>query len=244
MMKSDISEKVIKSFTALIDENGPEYPTKHPMELVKRLAEDCGEVPIVGTLYFVALNGIFTDAMHEYATEEALAEDIQRKCSFNKAFAVELAGICMQVYSKQHLAGLKGKCGSSFEELCGLDEWAFSWNGETEWHSGGGYVTCTGEGTASLKVRGRKKLEAAIAKLMPSYEYASVDQLEESISKELRKQLDDQFEEYCTEDDYYEPVAEDFEFEYYLTDFCKDMGIEVIDTDYDGEISDYELEHY
>ena len=103
-------------------------------------------------------------------------------------------------------------------------------------------MTCTGEGTASLKVRGRKKLEAAIAKLMPSYEYASVDQLEESISKELRKQLDDQFEEYCTEDDYYEPVA--VEFEYYLTDFCKDMGIEVIDTDYDGEISDYELEHY
>ncbi len=243
-MKNDIFAQIIESFTALIDENGPEYPTEHPMGLVKRLVQDCGETPVVGALYFVALNGIFSDAMSEDATEETLAEIIQKKCSFKKDYAVKLAEISMQVYSKQHLAGLRGKRGSSFEKLCGLSDWTFSWNGETEWHSRGGYVTCTGEGTASLKVRGRKKLETAVAKMLPSYEYATIDQLEEYIAKKLRERLDGAFEDYCNADDYYEPVAEDFEFEYYLTEFCKDLGLRVIATDYDGEISDYELEHY
>lgn len=36
----------------------------------------------------------------------------------------------------------------------------------------------------------------------------------------LREYLDAEFEEYCTCDDYYQPVAEDFEITSYVSDWC------------------------
>ena len=39
--------------------------------------------------------------------------------------------------------------------------------------------------------------------------------------KKLIEYLDSEFEEYCTCDDYYEPVVEDFELTYDVEHWCK-----------------------
>ena len=47
-------------------------------------------------------------------------------------------------------------------------------------------------------------------------------------------------EEYCTDDDYYPPVVEDFEIEYHVQEWCKKNGFEFISCDGDGEEGEYE----
>ena len=50
------------------------------------------------------------------------------------------------------------------------------------------------------------------------------EKITEYFEKQLRKTLDDEFEEYCTEEDYYQPVVEDFEIEYHVKDWCRENG--------------------
>ena len=45
---------------------------------------------------------------------------------------------------------------------------------------------------------------------------------------ELQSWLDNDFEEYCTEDDYYPPVVEDYELDYYVKEWCEKHGFNLI----------------
>ena len=60
--------------------------------------------------------------------------------------------------------------------------------------------------------------------------------------KNLKEYLDREFEEYCTCDDYYQPVVEDFELDYYLKDWCKKNGFKVISCEGDGDDSGFETD--
>ena len=52
--------------------------------------------------------------------------------------------------------------------------------------------------------------------------------------------LDDEFERYCTCEDYYQPVVEDFEFDYYLEKWCEKNGFEIVSYEGDGHDDGYE----
>ena len=52
--------------------------------------------------------------------------------------------------------------------------------------------------------------------------------------------MDYEFEDYCTCDDYYQPVAEDFELEAYLKDWCDDNGFKIVSCEGDGGDGGYE----
>ena len=58
--------------------------------------------------------------------------------------------------------------------------------------------------------------------------------------KKLIEYLDSEFEEYCTCDDYYEPVMEDFELTYDVEHWCKENGFEVVSCESEGRDGGYE----
>ena len=60
--------------------------------------------------------------------------------------------------------------------------------------------------------------------------------------KRLRNFLDDEFEDYCTAEDYYQPVVEDFgdNLEYDLKKWCEQTGFEIVSCDGDGDDEGYE----
>lgn len=61
-------------------------------------------------------------------------------------------------------------------------------------------------------------------------------------TKRLQEYLDYEFEEYCTEDDYYQPVVEDFgsNLEYDLKQWSKKNGFEYVSCEGDGDDGGYE----
>lgn len=60
------------------------------------------------------------------------------------------------------------------------------------------------------------------------------------VQEALRRYLDDKFDDYCTEDDYYQPVVEDFEAEECVKDWCKANGFQFISCDGEGTDDGYE----
>ena len=50
----------------------------------------------------------------------------------------------------------------------------------------------------------------------------------------LRDKLDQEFDDYCTEDDYYQPVVEDFEAEEYAREWAEERNIKLISFEGEG----------
>ena len=58
--------------------------------------------------------------------------------------------------------------------------------------------------------------------------------------RKIKEHLDYEFKEYCMEDDYYQPVVEDFDCEYYLEKWCKEQGFRLISCNGEGSDGGYE----
>ena len=114
-----------------------------------------------------------------------------------------------------------------------LDGWTFLWNGESVWDAGNGTVDCTYEAKAVFKptqdIRGPEIRQLQIAKSG----FSQVD-LYQALEKSLKNILDSEFEDYCQEDDYYQPVVEDFDAEYYIRKWAEERGLELTAFEGDG----------
>ena len=68
----------------------------------------------------------------------------------------------------------------------------------------------------------------------------SLEEIQEAIAKQLCADLDGEFEEFCEDDDYYEPVVEDYDFEYDMKQICPRYGLEAFDITYEGSDEGFE----
>ncbi len=121
-----------------------------------------------------------------------------------------------------------------------LQEWSYTWQGEAVWYDGSGTVSCNyqaemtfcpgDEGTKGPEVR---KLE------MENPGFREEDAVA-ALQKSLKQKLDDEFEDYCSDDDYYQPVVEDFEAEYCAREWAEERGLELIRFEGSGSDGGYE----
>ncbi|MBQ9713463.1 MAG: hypothetical protein IJV54_14370, partial [Bacteroidales bacterium] len=81
-----------------------------------------------------------------------------------------------------------------------------------------------------------KKLD----KMLSKNPFLSEEDIADHFIGRLRDYLDEEFENYCTSDDYYEPVCEDFEAEYYASEWCQKHGFEILSFTGEGFTGDYE----
>jgi len=101
---------------------------------------------------------------------------------------------------------------------------------------------------ACYHVMGRGNRRAAIFKsdedhivfLMQLVKVMKADAIRKIYVKSLKGYLDRELEEYCTCDDYYQPVVEDFELDYHLKDWSKKNGFKIISCEGDGDDSGFE----
>ena len=70
--------------------------------------------------------------------------------------------------------------------------------------------------------------------------FVTAEAIHKFYEKELCKYLNPEFEVYCTCVDYYQPVVEDFELVYYVKEWVKKNGFNVISCNGDGRDEGYE----
>ena len=130
-------------------------------------------------------------------------------------------------------------------EFSGLKEFMqkdcnFHWRGEATWEPGGGYVVC--HYNADIVIRPLPKCadDRALKEMLDRNPFTNANVIARLFMDALIDNLDYKFEEYCTEDDYYQPVVEDFEVNYYVEEWCKACGFELISCEGTGEDDGYE----
>lgn len=108
----------------------------------------------------------------------------------------------------------------------GMNSWTFTWNGEAVWDAGSGTVDCDYKANVEFKVT-EDIFGPEVKKLLIEKKNVSTEELYLALEKSLRDMLDSEFEDYCSDDDYYPPVVEDFEAEEYIRDWAKERGLEI-----------------
>ena len=121
-----------------------------------------------------------------------------------------------------------------------LKEFDFEWEGNAEWDCGSGTVDCRytvkaklGESTDGVRGKEVRELETD----HPGFSEADVVC---ALRKSLQQELDSEFEYYCDDDDYYQPVVEDFEAEEYIQEWAKERGLELISFEGSGSDGGFE----
>ena len=113
-----------------------------------------------------------------------------------------------------------------------LDKWTYNWNGNAIWDYGTVTVDCHFQasmtfGKGDSVVRGPEVQKLEMEK--PGF---SEEDVIIALQDSLRDMLDQEFDDYCTEDDYYQPVVEDFEAEEYAREWAEERNIEL--TSFEG----------
>ena len=103
-------------------------------------------------------------------------------------------------------------------------------------------MDCSCSSTAAIKIVDTQQVGNELKKMLEKNPFTASDEILDFYRSMLCDLLDADFEEYCTSDNYYPPVVEDYvgNFNDIVNKFCKKHGMELIASDYNGELSDFE----
>ena len=165
--------------------------------------------------------------------EEKLSERIRKTCGFNKRMADHLAEIVLLLYSEENTEEWKEKEGEGLSAFM-KEEFRLSWKGYAVWDAGTVTMDCVYEAEIILMPEESLSDNPALRKLLKENAFLMKDKIRAFFEEELRDYLDHEFDHYCTIDDYYEPVAEDFELDYHLGEWCGKNGFHLVSWEGEG----------
>ena len=223
----------------LIDKNGPAYLVEEPYRVYNELIETkSADRKTAGAILCFLVSDMAGEADRSGDAIE-LSKAIQKECGFNKRVADRLAEIILSLYSltnRQKWEKMDGEGLQAFLE----EEFMYTWKGFAVWDEGNGTVNCSYEANIVLKPAEEAAKDKELTRQLKKNPFMGKDEIHKIFEEKLREYLDYEFEEYCTEDDYYQPIVEDFEIEYRVTEWSKKNGFEVIACDGDGGDGGYE----
>ena len=223
----------------IIDKNDPNYLTDEPYQVYNELiGSKAADRKTAGAILCYLVSGI----AHENGVHcdlSGLSKGIQKECGFNKKMADQLAEIFLLLYLNGNKEEWKQKDMEGFFAFLNED-FRCTWQGFSVWDEGNGTVDCHYEVEIVLSPTKDTAEDVELARSLKKNPFMEKEAIHDYFEKKIRKYLDYEFEEYCTCDDYYQPVVEDFEIEYQVTEWSKKNGFEVISCEGNGYDDGYE----
>ena len=168
-----------------------------------------------------------------------LSKQIQKECCFNKKMSDLLSDIVLLLHSDENEEDWKDKDVAGLERFR-KEKLPVEWDGFSTWQVSGGGVDCFYNAAMLLKPTAKLVINEELTKGLKKNPFMKTDAIRKIYVKNLKAYLDREFEEYCTCDDYYQPVVEDFELESYVNDWCKKNGFKIISCEGEGDDSGFE----
>ena len=238
-MKEGSVETVISSLKGMIDRNGPHHLTNEPYQVYEELKESgITDGKTAGAILLFLVNGMM-DELNRDIDFDSLCKEIQKKCCFNKKMAEKLSTIFLSLYSIANKEEWKNR---KLEGLSQFLKMNFSciWDGLSIWQTEGGSVDCHYEAEMILRPIDPDCIGKKLSDLLNKNPFMTREAITDFYENDIRNWLDEEFERYCTCEDYYQPVVEDFEFDYYLAEWCRKNGFEIVSYESDGHDDGYE----
>lgn len=240
-MAASTIENVVAGLKDIIDKNGPSYLTEESYEVFRELMDSgtTDRKTAAGILHPPA-SGIMSSIDFPYDPEE-ISGSIRRECSINKRMADRIALILTSLYSGENRKAWKGKDREGLRQFL-KEEFTCLWKGFAVRDAGNGTVDCHYEAEIILIPTERISEDKALAQQLQKNPFMTKEAIHDLFTKRLHEYLDHEFEYYCTCEDYYQPVVEDFgsNLEYDLPKWCKENGFEYVSFEGDGEDDGYE----
>ena len=240
-MKAVTIESIAGVLKVLIDENGPSCLTEEPYHVYTEMTKsNAVDKKTAAAILHLLVSDVISDVDFTFDPKQ-MSKHIQRECSMNKRMADRLALIMTSLYSGDHRKEWKAK---EQEGLRGFleEEFICEWKGYAVWDADGGTVDCHYEAEIILMPDKNISEDKELSKLLKKNPFMTKEAIHDLFKKRLRKYLDHEFEDYCTCDDYYQPVVEDFgsNMEYDLEKWCKENGFEYVSFEGDGDDGGFE----
>jgi len=233
------SGEIAGKLKELIDKNGSAYLVEEPYRVYNELIETkSADRKTAGAILCFLVSDMAGKADLSGDVTE-LSKTVQKECGFNKKVADRLAEIISCLYSSTNRETWKKMDGEGLQAFLD-EEFAYTWKGFAVWDEGNGTVDCSYEANIVLRPTEEVSKDKELTRLLKKNPFMGKDEIHKIFEENLREYLDYEFEEYCTEDGYYQPVVEDFEIEYCVTEWSKKNGFEVIACDGDGGDGGYE----
>lgn len=235
-------ENIVNRLKEIINKNGPTYLTEEPFAVYRELLDsgDADKKTANATLHFL-VSGLPERASAPDVDPGQFSGLIQKECSLNEKMSDRLAAIFLSLYSKKNEKEWEDK---KFEGLTQFlkENFKCTWDGFSIWDAGNGTIDCYYKAEIILLPTERIATDKELAALLEKNPFLAKETIHEFFTKRLRKYLDDQFEGYCTAEDYYQPVVEDFgiNMNYDLPEWCNQNGFEFVSCDGDGGDDGYE----
>ena len=238
-MKEGSVETVISSLKGMIDRNGPHHLTNEPYQVYEELKESgITDGKTAGAILLFLVNGMM-DELTRDIDSDSLCKEIQKKCCFNKKMAEKLSTIFLSLYSIANKEEWKNR---KLEGLSQFLKMNFSciWDGLSIWQTEGGSVDCHYEAEMILRPIDPDCIGKKLSDLLNKNPFMTREAITDFYENDIRNWLDEEFERYCSCEDYYQPVVEDFVFDYYLAEWCRKNGFENVSYEGDGHDDGYE----
>ena len=233
-------ETIVAGLKDIIDKNGPVYLEDEPYQVYIKLIESgaTDQKTAAALLHFLAI-GLLKGAKYDDA--ELLSGIIRRECSLNKRMSDRLALILFSLYSDENRRKWKGKDREGLKQFL-EEEFTCSWKGFAVWDEGNGTVECHYDAEIILTPTESIATDEELVSLLKKNPFMAKDTIHDLFARRLKGFFDYKFEEYCTEDDYYQPVVEDFgvNMGYALPKWCKENGFDLVSFEGDGDDGGYE----
>ncbi|MGI6766426.1 MAG: hypothetical protein ACOX4R_04325 [Lentihominibacter sp.] len=235
------TEIIATQLKKIIDKNGFQYLEDHAYqiyELVKeeKLLDDMH----ARVLLICLLSADYKNFNRNELEKETLSSSIQKNCALRKKVSDHMADAFIKLFDEKNCSAWEEKQYSGFKRFC-KEEWTFAWEGFCVWYVQDVQMDCSATASAVVRIRDSSKVQFDNEKLLKENPFVTSEQIFEIYKNQLLEELNAEFHYYCTCDDYYPPVVEDYfeNYKYLVEEFCEKHGLELIDCDYKGESSNY-----
>lgn len=229
----------VRELKRLIDKNGRNYLQDEPYLVYKELvASENADKSLAGAILMVLVDGCWSRPQN-LTGQDVLSKRIQDRCYFKKKMADKLAEIFISLCSEKNEEEWKKNDLAGWREFM-ESEFTYHWKGFSVWFVSNGSVSCHYDADIVLRPAGNIQPDKEMSKSLKKNSFMTAEVIAEHYRKQLKECLDDEFEDYVTCDDYYEPVVEDFEAEYYVKSWCQKNGFEMLSFEGDGHDDGYE----
>lgn len=234
---------IVKEIKSVIDREGLEFLKDHPDKVYDILIKSDSVDKNTALILFTSLKQELPTFMEKAQSEEKIFEHIKSFDFYSESVCALLAKVYAALYSDQNRRSWLDKVFSGVKSFLKKD-FKVVWIGFSEWSCDQGYVDCHFNSMITLRVKDEALVYKALKQELKVNSFLSEEKITEIFSKSLTSYLDNEFNDYCLADDYYEPVAEDFEVDYHVEDWCKDNGFEIVSVQGHGDTGGFESNHY
>ena len=234
-------EGIVKALEEIVDQNGAKYLTDEPYQIYKKLLESGTVDRKTAAALLYVLSGGLLEAVDPGCDVELLSGSIRRECSLNKRMADRLAIILYTLYSEDN----KRKWRRKEQEGLSLflqEEFLYDWEGFAVWDAGNGTVDCHYNARIILNPTKSVAEDKDLVKQLRKNPFTTKEKIHDLFARRLQEYLDHEFDYYCTCEDYYQPVVEDYgnNLAYDLQKWSKENGFEFVSCEGDGGDNGYE----